>query len=170
MLLRPSRNDRPGCPSLGPPSWRPQPSSPPNAAQRQRLLSWTLGDAKWASSDLTRSASQAHDMFLNHQTTTLKLGTPAGPFTGFGNIADPMSATKEGDEGGPLAVSAVDDFSRFAKHASLALATSLSASAPLSGTSTVSICIPIYLSLHASQIQYLRLDLITLSTTPHAYP
>lgn len=61
-------------------------------------------------------------MFLNHQSTTLKLGTPAGPFTGFGNIADPMSATKEGDEGGPLAVSAVDDFSRFAKHASPAVA------------------------------------------------
>lgn len=32
------------------------------------------GDAKWASSDSTRSALRAHDMFLNHQSTTLKLG------------------------------------------------------------------------------------------------
>lgn len=39
-------------------------------------------------------------MFLNNQSTTLMLGTRPGPFTGFGNIADPMSATKEGDEGG----------------------------------------------------------------------
>lgn len=89
-------------------------------------------------------------MFLNHQSTTLKLGTPAGPFTGFGNIADPMSATKEGDEGGPLAVSAVDDFSRFAKHASPALATGLSASLPLSGNEYCIYLYSIYLSLHAS--------------------
>lgn len=57
------------------------------------------GDAKWASSDSTRKRAQAHDMFLIHQSTTLKLGTPTGSLTGFGNIADPMSATKEGDEG-----------------------------------------------------------------------
>lgn len=37
------------------------------------------------------------------------------PFTWFGNIADPMSATKAGDEGG--ITGAIDDFSRFAKHA-----------------------------------------------------
>lgn len=42
------------------------------AAATSLLVPWD--DAKWASSDSTRSALRAHDMFLNHQSTTLKLG------------------------------------------------------------------------------------------------
>lgn len=93
-------------------------------------------------------------MFLNNQSTTLMLGTRPGPFTGFGNIADPMSATKEGDEGGELlAVSAVDDFSRFCQACSpLPCPPSLAIPSAICRYSLVGVlylsCVSIYLALH----------------------
>lgn len=104
------------------------------------------GDAKWASSDSTRSAAKAHDMFLIHQSTTLKLGTPTGSLTGFGNIADPMSATKEGDEGADWRSRRSSTSAGCQACIPPAMPTSLAASLPYSVS--VSICFVFYLLLH----------------------